>query len=56
MPNTDVATISHTGWIITPDISGLESEFVNSLVKVTANLTDSVRLIRSYCIAINTSK
>lgn len=47
MPETNVATVSHTGWIITPDISGLENEFVNSLVKVTANLTDSVRLIRA---------
>lgn len=47
MPETSVATVSHTGWIITPDILGLESEFVNSLVKVTANLTDSVRLIRA---------
>lgn len=46
MPN-EIATVSQSGWVITPDIQGLETEFVASLVKVTSNLTDSVRLIRA---------
>lgn len=46
MSNTGVATVTKTDWIITPEISALESRFVGSLVKVTANLTEAMRLIR----------
>ena len=46
MPDTSVATVASTDWIITPEISALEDKFVGSLVKVTANLTKAMRLIR----------
>ena len=46
MLDNSLATVAKTDWIITPEISVLEEKFVGSLVKVTANLTEAMRLIR----------